>query len=189
MIIFHSYTRRGNGAKRALGYLMHRPSGPCLEPDHRVPFTVRNGQIQELTRSDAMELLGKHQGNSPFFHKLVISPAGFEDTRDLKCLTDMVMTRLSEKKGIALDWVAVEHFNTDNPHSHVLASGYGTNLVTGAIQELRLDQNDYADMRDWGREWCIDLREFHHKRLPEEKDPQNLMVSRDEAIAYRGLER
>src|SRR3546814_2124710 len=42
------------------------------------------------------------------------------------------MTQMEEDLGTKLDWVAVDHFNTGHPHSHVMLRGRddrGDNLV------------------------------------------------------------
>src|SRR3546814_6398006 len=43
-----------------------------------------------------------------------------------------LMTQMEEDLGTKLDWVAVDHFNTGHPHSHVMLRGRdyrGDNLV------------------------------------------------------------
>src|SRR5262249_26041026 len=42
---------------------------------------------------------------------------------DLKTFTRGVMERMERDLGVKLDWVAVDHHNTDNPHAHVILRG------------------------------------------------------------------
>lgn len=42
---------------------------------------------------------------------------------DLKSFTREVMARMERDLGVELEWVAVDHHNTDNPHSHVILRG------------------------------------------------------------------
>jgi type IV secretory pathway VirD2 relaxase len=42
---------------------------------------------------------------------------------DLKGYTRDVMARMERDLGVRLDWVAVDHHNTDNPHAHVILRG------------------------------------------------------------------
>ncbi|HVZ99663.1 MAG TPA: DUF3363 domain-containing protein [Caulobacterales bacterium] len=48
---------------------------------------------------------------------------------DLKSFTREVMGRMERDLGVKLDWVAVDHHNTDNPHSHVIIRGVQRNGV------------------------------------------------------------
>src|SRR3546814_5722783 len=45
------------------------------------------------------------------------------DYEDLKPLTRRLMTRMEEDLGTKLDWVAVDHFNTGHPHTHIIVRG------------------------------------------------------------------
>jgi len=42
---------------------------------------------------------------------------------DLKSFTREVMDRMERDLGVRLDWMAVDHHNTDNPHAHVILRG------------------------------------------------------------------
>ncbi len=42
---------------------------------------------------------------------------------DLKAFTRELMADMARDLGTRLDWVAVDHWNTDNPHIHVLVRG------------------------------------------------------------------
>ena len=42
---------------------------------------------------------------------------------DLRAFTRELMTDVERDLGTRLDWVAVDHWNTDNPHVHVLLRG------------------------------------------------------------------
>jgi type IV secretory pathway VirD2 relaxase len=48
--------------------------------------------------------------------KVILSPE-FGDRVDLKKMTREVMKRSERQLDTALEWVAVTHFNTENPHS------------------------------------------------------------------------
>jgi type IV secretory pathway VirD2 relaxase len=45
------------------------------------------------------------------------------DYDDLKPLTRRLMARMEEDIGTSLDWVAVDHFNTGHPHTHIVVRG------------------------------------------------------------------
>ena len=55
--------------------------------------------------------------------RLVVSPEDAEELDDLKGYTRDLMDRVEGDLGTRLDWVAVDHFNTDNPHTHIVIRG------------------------------------------------------------------
>ena len=42
---------------------------------------------------------------------------------DLRAFTRELMKEVERDLGTGLDWVAVDHWNADNPHIHVLVRG------------------------------------------------------------------
>lgn len=57
--------------------------------------------------------------------RFIVSPEDAERMRDLKGFTRELMTRMEKDLGTRLDWRAVEHWNTDNPHVHIIVRGVG----------------------------------------------------------------
>jgi hypothetical protein len=57
--------------------------------------------------------------------KLIISPE-FGDQADLRGLTADLMKHMEKDLGTELEWVAVEHHNTEHPHAHVVVRGLRT---------------------------------------------------------------
>src|SRR5579863_7950587 len=55
--------------------------------------------------------------------RFIISPEDAADLGDLKSFTRELMHDVEKDLGTKLDWVAVDHWNTDNPHVHVLIRG------------------------------------------------------------------
>lgn len=55
--------------------------------------------------------------------RFIISPEDAGDLEDLRAFTRDLMTRAERDLGTTLDWVAVDHWNTDNPHVHILVRG------------------------------------------------------------------
>jgi len=56
------------------------------------------------------------------FRIIVSAEDGFEYD-DLKPLTRRLMQRVEEDLGTRLDWVAVDHYNTGHPHTHIIVRG------------------------------------------------------------------
>src|ERR1700681_2662285 len=55
--------------------------------------------------------------------RFIISPEDGAELGDLKTFTRELMVDVEKDLGTKLDWVAVDHWNTDNPHVHVLIRG------------------------------------------------------------------
>jgi len=55
--------------------------------------------------------------------RFIVSPEDAEKLEDLRTYTRHLMARMEADLGTRLDWVAVDHWNTDNPHTHVVLRG------------------------------------------------------------------
>jgi len=55
--------------------------------------------------------------------RLIVSPEDAEQLDDLRTYTRHLMGRMEADLGTRLDWVAVNHWNTDNPHTHIVLRG------------------------------------------------------------------
>jgi type IV secretory pathway VirD2 relaxase len=57
--------------------------------------------------------------------RFTLSPEDAADLENLRVFTRELMTDVASDLGTELDWVAVDHWNTDNPHVHILIRGRG----------------------------------------------------------------
>lgn len=64
---------------------------------------------------------GGHEDRHQF--RFIVSPEDAEQLDDLRTYTRHLMTRMEADLGTRLEWVAVDHWNTDNPHTHVVLRG------------------------------------------------------------------
>src|ERR1700730_6629230 len=55
--------------------------------------------------------------------RFTVSPEDAAEMADLRAFTRELMADAERDLGTKLDWVAVDHWNTDNPHIHVLVRG------------------------------------------------------------------
>ncbi|HFH2979946.1 relaxase/mobilization nuclease domain-containing protein [Pseudomonas aeruginosa] len=55
--------------------------------------------------------------------RFVISPEDGAELDDLRTYTRHLVSRMEADLGTRLDWVAVDHWNTDNPHTHLIVRG------------------------------------------------------------------
>ncbi len=59
--------------------------------------------------------------------RFIISPEDAADMTDLRAYTRDLVQQMEKDLGTGLDWVAVDHWNTDNPHVHLLVRGQADN--------------------------------------------------------------
>ena len=62
-------------------------------------------------------------GEDRHHFRFIVSPEDASRMADLKGFTRDLMSQAEHDLGSKLDWVAVDHWNTDNPHVHVLVRG------------------------------------------------------------------
>ncbi|MEJ6011186.1 relaxase/mobilization nuclease domain-containing protein [Novosphingobium aquae] len=55
--------------------------------------------------------------------RFIVSPEDAGDLADVRAFTRELVTDMEKDLGTRLDWVAVDHWNTDNPHVHILMRG------------------------------------------------------------------
>ncbi len=55
--------------------------------------------------------------------RFIVSPEDGDELDDLRTYTRHLMNRMEADLGTRLDWVAVDHWNTDNPHTHLIVRG------------------------------------------------------------------
>lgn len=55
--------------------------------------------------------------------RFIVSPEDAGSMDDLRAFTRDLMDQAERDLGTGLDWIAVDHWNTDNPHIHILVRG------------------------------------------------------------------
>lgn len=75
---------------------------------------------QDTADTEAFE--ARVQGDRHEF-RFIVSPEDASEIEDLKGFTRDLMRRMEADLGTRLDWVAADHWDTDNPHCHVVLRG------------------------------------------------------------------
>jgi type IV secretory pathway VirD2 relaxase len=116
----------GKGGSQAVAHLRY------LQRDG----TNRAGQRSGLYGPGEDHVNGKaflEKGNGDRHQfRFIVAPEDGDRYNDLKPLVRRLMTQMEEDLGTRLEWVAVDHYNTGHPHSHILLRGVdqdGDNLV------------------------------------------------------------
>ncbi|MGV7120811.1 relaxase/mobilization nuclease RlxS [Sphingopyxis sp. 550A] len=88
---------------------------------------TREGQPGELYSADkdvadGKAFLERSSGDRHQF-RFIVSAEDADQYQDLKPFVRLLMTQMEQDLGTKLDWVAVDHFNTGHPHTHVVLRG------------------------------------------------------------------
>lgn len=91
------------------------------------------GQLYAATsdRADGSAFLDRAEGDPRQF-RLIVVPEDGPQLSDLRSFTRDLMRQVEQDLATKLDWVAVDHFNTGHPHTHIVIRGVddlGENLV------------------------------------------------------------
>ena len=76
----------------------------------------------ESDEMDARSFADRAQEDRHHF-RFIVSPEDAADMADLKTFTRDLMRQMEADLGTKLDWAAVDHWNTDNPHVHIIVRG------------------------------------------------------------------
>lgn len=71
---------------------------------------------------DARDFAARCEDDRHHF-RFIVSPEDGAELEDLRTYTRHLMGRMEADLGTSLDWVAVNHWNTDNPHTHIVVRG------------------------------------------------------------------
>lgn len=89
--------------------------------------TTRDGGRGQLYGAEADQVDGKafldRQTSDRHQFRFIVSAEDGAEYDDLKPLTRRLIERMEQDLGTRLDWVAVDHFNTGHPHSHIIVRG------------------------------------------------------------------
>jgi hypothetical protein len=91
------------------------------DPAHEAGFDGDAQEIDVASRLQQWQSAGDER-----LWRIIVSPE-FGDRLNLPRLTRELMERMEQDLGTSLEWVAVCHFNTDNPHAHVALRGVRDN--------------------------------------------------------------
>lgn len=112
---------KGHGAGAAGRLIAH---GKYLERDG-AGAEGQKGQFydREHDEVDAHPRLEEWAQEDKRHFRLMLAPESGARIEDLKDFTRATMARMERDLGFELDWVAVDHHNTDNPHVHIILRG------------------------------------------------------------------
>jgi type IV secretory pathway VirD2 relaxase len=112
---------------------------------------TRDGRDAELfdAGSEAADgpAFAERCGEDRHHFRFIVSPEDAHELTDLRAFTRELMADVARDLDTDLDWVAADHWNTDNPHVHVLVRG---RLADG--QDLIIDRDYIREGMRWRAE-------------------------------------
>ncbi len=162
-VVKHSYIRAfrdGRGRARAhVNYIKFRPGKDKDEAGSRSFFSEKE---EGLTSQHVNYALDRQTGRGVLVHKLIVSP-GVQDANTQEYVREM-MHDLGRQKGLELEWYAVEHRNTANPHAHVVITGTDKNG-----RQVSLSKGDYTKLKECGDRY-LDRNKLLEKEKTKEEE-------------------
>ena len=114
--------------------------------------------------------------------RLIVSPEDAEQLDDLRTYTRHLMGRMEADLGTCLDWVAVNHWNTDNPHTHVVLRGKDDTGKDLIISQAYLTRGMRERAAELSTEWLGPRTELEIQRTLLREVDQERWTSLDRTL-------
>lgn len=107
----------GNGIKGARAHLRYVQRDGVTRDGH--PGELYSA---EQDRADGKAFIERSTNDRHQF-RFIVAPEDGAEYDDLRPFVRRLMTQMEEDLGTRLEWVAVDHYNTGHPHSHIILRG------------------------------------------------------------------
>lgn len=107
----------GKGASAAAAHLRYVQRDGTTRDGERGRLYGRDSDAVDGAEFNKSLVGDRHQ------FRFIVSPEDGHQYEDLKPLARRLMARMEQDLGTELDWVAVDHFNTGHPHTHIVVRG------------------------------------------------------------------
>jgi type IV secretory pathway VirD2 relaxase len=113
-------------------------------------------------------------GDDRHHFRFIVSPDDAPDMADLKSFTRDLVGQMEKDLGTRLDWVAVDHWNTEHPHVHLIVRGVrddGQDLVISRdyIKEGMRDRARDLITQELGQRTDLDIRRTLESQIETER--------------------
>lgn len=152
----------------------------------------------DLDKADDKAFLDRAEdGGDRHQFRFIVSPEDGNQYDDLKPFVRRLMAQMEEDLDTRLDWVAVDHYNTGHPHSHIIVRGrddLGKDLIiareyiTTGMRERAAEivRMDFGPRSDFEIENTL-RQEVDHERFT--SIDRNLIRDRDETGIVAAIDR
>ena len=121
--------------------------------------------------------------------RLIVSPEDAEQLDDLRTYTRHLMGRMEADLGSRLDWVAVNHWNTDNPHTHIVLRGKDATGKDLIISQAYITRGMRERAAELSTEWLGPRTELEIQRTLLREVDQERWTSLDRALQREARDR
>jgi type IV secretory pathway VirD2 relaxase len=129
------------------------------------------GALEDDT--DTREFEERGRGDRHQF-RFIVSAEDAEDIGELRAFTRELMDQMERDLGTKLEWIAVDHWDTDNPHSHIVLRGKddaGEDLI---IAPDYISRGMQARARELATEWLglrteVEIRQSLTREVTQER--------------------
>jgi type IV secretory pathway VirD2 relaxase len=113
-------------------------------------------------------------GDDRHHFRFIVSPDDAPDMADLRSFTRDLVRQMEKDLGTKLDWVAVDHWNTEHPHVHLIVRGVrddGQDLVISRdyIKEGMRDRARELITQELGPRTDLDIRRTLESQIETER--------------------
>ncbi len=128
------------------------------------------GPKEDFVDTEAFEKRGREDRHQ---FRFIVSPEDAIELDDLHGFTRDLMSRMEKDLGTRLDWVAVDHWNTDNPHTHIVLRGKDQHARDLVIAREYISHGMRARASELATEWLGSRTEREiHASLNREVDQE-----------------
>ncbi len=156
------------GQWKAHGRYLARESAAHGAGDKRSGFSRDNEAVDIASKLDAWQKAGDQR-----LWKLIVSPE-FGERVDLIRLIRDLMHRMAEDLGTELEWMAVEHYNTEHPHVHIAVRGLRADGATLRMSREYVQKGvreiaEHLCTRQLGYRTQLDAAEAERREIAEKR--------------------
>ncbi|MFO1177060.1 MAG: relaxase/mobilization nuclease and DUF3363 domain-containing protein [Ottowia sp.] len=142
-------------------------------PGHAYGSTTENADLEAFKAHGEGD---RHQ------FRFIVSPEDAEQLDDLRTYTRHLMARMEADLGTRLEWVAVDHWNTDNPHTHVVLRGKDDTGKDLIISRDYIAEGMRRRASALATEWLGPRTELEMQRAMQREVDQERWTSLDRAL-------
>lgn len=119
--------------------------------------------------------------------RFIVSPEDGAELEDLRTYTRHLMGRMEADLGTRLEWVAVDHWNTDNPHTHIVLRGKDDTGKDLIISRDYISQGMRDRASELATEWLGPRTELEIQRALVREVEQERWTSLDRALQREAI--
>lgn len=167
-------------------------SGPSIAA--HLKYIEREGVTRDGAKTQAygpdtdaadLEAFAEQAKDDRHQFRLIVSVEDASDVEDLRAFTREWMQRMQVDLQAPLEWVAVDHWDTDNPHTHVILRGrvrQGRKEVDLVIAPDYLAEGMRGRAADVATDWLGPRTELEMRQALQRETEQARLTSLDRAL-------